>query len=266
MDAVRNLPGVALDLEDVVAEELRRGPSALVVPETHRLAAPLVEAESLIFPEAPALFDGVDQAGMFHFLVIVVESEARSVMRMSGPGPLAGTDGVLPFFVTNLVAGGQITLADLDTYYALSQMRMERMISIETLFRLGPQLDGLDAAGLCYLALFAVGFGREADGVLAHLNAASIRSLDRVGVRWHRLAGREDLGTPTVAEVGGLTFDPDYFPICIPRRDPDNEQLVEDMAPVTPALHYLERELEVEIDLTEPAVDLRERGVERTEL
>ena len=172
MDAVTSLPAVALDLEGLVGDELRRGPPALVVPATHHVAEPLVEAESLIFPEAPALIEGHGQEGMFHFLVIVVESEARSVMRMSGPGPLGGKEGVLPFFVTNLVAGGQITVAELDTYYVLSHMRMERMISIETLFRLGEQLEGLGSAGLSYLALFAVGFGSGADGVLAHLNAA----------------------------------------------------------------------------------------------
>ena len=260
MEAVRDLPAVALALGELLSEEFRQGPSALVVPASHPLAEPLIEAESLIFPEAPALFDGVDEEGMFHFLVIIVESEARSAMRMSGPGPLAGTEGVLPFFVTNLVEGGQVTLAELDTYYALSQMRMERMISIETLFRLGPKSDGLDPAGLNYLSLFSVGFGSGADGVLAHLNSASIQSLDRVGVRWHRLAGRNDLGTPTISEDGGVAFDPNYFPICIPRRAPDNAQLVEDMAPVTPPLQYLE---EVEIDLTEPTVDLRRADAER---
>ena len=254
MEAVRDLPAVALDLGELLSEEFRRGPSALVVPASHRVAEPLIEAESLIFPEAPALFEGADEDGMFHFLVIVVESEARSAMRMSGPGPIAGAEGVLPFFVTNLIEGGQITLAELDLYYALAEMRMERMISIETLFRLGAKADGLDPAGLNYLSLFSVGFGRGADGVLAHLNAASIQSLDRVGVRWHRLAGRDDLGPPTISDDGSVTFDPDYFPICIPRRDPDNEQLVEDMAPVTPPLQYLE---EVEIDLTEPRIDLR---------
>lgn len=264
MDSESSVPAVALNLDPSLPEEIRRGPSALVVPGTHELARPLIEAEARIFPEAIQLFGGVDDDPMFHFLVIVVDSEARHVMRMSGPGPLAGVGGRLPFFVSDLIdAGRQITLTELDTYYALSQMRMERMISIETNFRLGPQLEGIRSADLCYLALFAVGFGNEADGVLAHLNAPAIRSLDRVGVRWHRLAGREDLGTPTVDAEGNVSLDPSYFPICIPRRDPDNEQLVEDMAPFTPPVHYVGREPVVHIP--EPAVDLREPDVAERE-
>lgn len=262
--SVERLP---LDLVEV-PEEVERGPATLIVPSDDPLAEGLAAVERVIFPEAPMLFAGQD-ADAFHFMVVVVDSQACHIVRLSGPGPLAGRSGEVPFFVTDLVeAGQQVDLQELDTYYALKDIRMERMISVETNFRLGEQLDGMRSADLAYLSLFALASMTSADGVLAHLNAPAISSLERVGVAWHPLAGREDLVTPTVAPDGTVGIDPDYRPVCIPRNDPQNQRVFTDLAPFTPRVHFLRPETVVDLRAQAGAdeiVDLRVEEAERSE-
>lgn len=261
---------LGIDVADRVPEAIRRGPATLIVPSTDPVFDQVAEVEARIFPEAPRLFGNDAEGTLFHFKVLVVDDSVRHVLRLSGPGPLSGLSGAVPFFVTDLVEGGQeLSLQELDTYYALVGARLERMISVETNFRLGPHLEPIRSADLAYLSLFALAERTGADAVLAHLNPPAITSLERVGVQWHRLAGRTDLRTPTIAEDGTTEFDPDYFPICILGGDPINEQLVSDLAALTPEIHFLGRE-EVVADLRDSAglgsgdasVDARQDAVE----
>lgn len=215
----------------------RNGTTALLVPMSHPVARTLEREEARFFSEAPALFDVKDADELFAFLVIAVDGFARHVVRLSAP-MLTGRKDLLPFFLTDLlVSDPGLTMSEVRSYYAAQGIQVEQFISVETQFRIGEHLDPIRAADLAYLALFRIVTQRGGPGVVAHLNAMTISSFKRVGMKWHPFAGRLDLRTPTVADDGGVAFDGEYRPMCVPVHS--NAALLSSMDELTPPIHWL---------------------------
>ncbi len=214
-----------------------RGTTALVVPMTHPLAERLATEEARFFEEAPVLFDLPQADELFAFLVIAVDGAARHIVRLSAPALHPGS-GLLPFFLTDLVdADPDLTLSDVKAYYAELNIEVDRLISVETQFRLGEQMEPIRSADLAYLTLFQIVKHHSCQGVVAHLNAPAIKSFKRVGLDWHPFAGRVDLRTPTVKEDGTIGFDANYQPVCLPLYS--NVDLLDGLSAFTPELVYL---------------------------
>jgi hypothetical protein len=226
-----------LDLPTSLGPEVRRGTAAILVPLDHPVSELLIAEEARFFEEAPVLFD-VDRAEeLFTFLVVTVDGAARHVVRLSAPALLPACD-LLPFFLTDLIeADPDLSIAIVRDYYAELNTRIDQLISVETQFRLGDQLEPVRSADLAYLALFTVVQQHGLRGVLAHLNRPAISSFKRVGLDWHPFAGRIDLRTPTVNADGSPGFDVDYQPVCLPWDT--NVELLRGLAPLTPPLYRL---------------------------
>ena len=188
---------------------LRSNAAALIVPMNHPMAETLAREEAQFFEEAPVLFDLENADELFTFLVITVDGAARHIVRLSAPALTPGSR-LLPFFLTDSVeADPDLTIADVRSYYSALDIELERLISVETQFRLGEQLEPIRSADLAYLALFQLVQEHHCRGVVAHLNAPTIASFKRVSLAWHPFAGRVDRRTPTVKEDGATGFDAD---------------------------------------------------------
>jgi hypothetical protein len=230
-------PGhLPIDPELAIPQEHAAGPTAVLIPATHPFAQRLLPLEEAVFPEAPLLFGETDLESLFHFLLVVVDRRVCHVMRVSGPGTLSGRVESLPFFVSDLLAAGQIGRPEIDAYYSLVGARLERMISVDTNFKLGPRVPAIRSADLAYLTLCRLGAMTGTDAILAHLNEAAMASLGRAGFSFHPLAGRADLRTPTVAAGGAVGFDPAYTPACLLLRDPTNAAVFDRHRSLTPPI------------------------------
>ena len=228
---------VALDLPSDLPEAARIGTTTLVVRNGHPLTTLLTELEERFFPEAPTLFDLPDAADLFSFLVIAVDGCVRHVVRMSAPA-LVGRPDLLPFFVTDLIdADPDLSLDDVKDYYDQQDIKIERVLSVETQFRLGAQLEPVRSADLAYLSLFKLVDEFSCAGVVAHLNGAAMTSFKRIGLDWQPFAGRVDLRTPTVEEDGSVGFDDDYHPVYMPLGS--NVELLRGLSAFTPPMYWL---------------------------
>lgn len=226
-----------LPLTDELSFLCGTDPVSLFFPLDAPFVKELQRLETQVFPEAPVLFDIPDAGDVFQFLAVCVDGAVRHVVRISAPH-LSGAAGKLAFFITDLIsADPSLTLQDVEKYYADEGINLHKMISVETQFRLGEQLEPIRSADLAYLTLLRLGSTHDVEAVVAHLNAPAIKSFSRVGIKWHPFAGNVDLRTPTVAEDGTTTFDETYFPVCIPREG--NENLLSDLAAATPKAFWI---------------------------
>lgn len=229
---------IPLDLPELRTSVDPDHPATLLVELDHPVAEQLARAEAEVFPEAPDLFGSASSSGMFHFLVIALDSHARHVVRLSGPRLLGGRSNRAPFFLTDLLdSDPSLTLGEIDRYYRTTDIDIDRTISVETHFRIGEHLEPLRSADLVYLSLLDLLTRTGGDAALAHVNAATIKSFTRVGVDWHPFAGRIDLRTPTVGADGNRSVDENYFPVCVPRGT--NAALLKQLVPFTPPLVVL---------------------------
>ena len=232
-----SLEPVALDLPAEVPEAARTGTTALVVRTGHPLTALLTDLEQRFFPEAPTLFDLPDASDLFTFLVIAVDGYVRHVVRVSAP-VLVGRPDLLPFFVTDLIdADPDLTLDDVRSYYDEQDIKIERVLGVETQFRLGAQLEPVRSADLAYLSLFKLVDDFACAGVVAHLNGAAMTSFKRIGLDWQPFAGRADLRTPTIKDDGTVGFDDEYHPVYMPLGT--NVELLRGLSAFTPPMFWL---------------------------
>lgn len=223
---------IPLELEAVTRSST---PVAVLIDSGHPAAAELASAEAGVFPEARALFDVDGADTLFQFLVIAAHGTVRHIARLSGPRPYAQRDDQIPFFLTDLIdATPTITAGDVFGYYSARGIDLGGTASVESQVRLGEQLEPVRTADLMYMALFSSASAGGADAVLAHLNTMSSRSLSRVGLVWSRFMDRDDLATPTITADGTRSFDPEYFPVFIPRAE--NAELFASLDPFTPPI------------------------------
>lgn len=228
---------VALDLDSDLPDEVRTGTTALVVRNDHPLTALLRDLEQRFFPEAPTLFDLPDADDLFAFVVIAVDGCVRHVVRISAPA-VVGRPDLSPFFITDLVdADPDLTIDDVRDYYEARDVKIERVLGVETQFRLGEQLEPIRSADLAYLALFKIVQDFSCAGVVAHLNAPAMTSFKRIGLDWSPFAGRVDLRTPTVKEDGSVGFDEEYHPVYMPLDK--NVELLSGLSAFTPPMYWL---------------------------
>lgn len=239
------IPPEAVDLElsEDVLETLGEGLSTVIVPYGHTIFEKMEQIESEMFPETVDLFDVEDREVLFQFLILIENGVAHQAMRLSGPGPLERRTELLPFFISDLVGfGGQIDEDEVLDYYRSAGIDVFHVTSIETHFRIGPNVEPIGYADLAYLSMLELQEVTGIYGTFAHINEASIRSLDRVGISWSHVAGRQDLRTPSIDFAGARDFDPDYVPVFIGGwHDEETKAAVEEvLAPFTPPLVFLD--------------------------
>lgn len=226
-----------LPLTGDLAERFGTGTVAIFLGLDHPFTQQLIDLETTFFPEAPALFDVTNADVLFKFLVICSEGSVRHVVRISAPA-VSGGEGLVPFFVSDLVGTDpDLDMADAVAYYEALDLGLDQLISVETQFRLGDQMEPIRSADLAYMTLFRLVEDQGLRGVVAHLNAPAIKSFARVGMNWHPFAGRVDLRTPTVKEDGSTGFDEDYFPVCIPYDG--NEDLLQGLGAAAPDVSWV---------------------------
>lgn len=239
------IPPEAVDLElsDQVLETLGEGLSTVVVPYGHPIFERLERIESEMFPETVEIFAVDDREVLFQFLVLIEDGIAHQAMRLSGPGPLKRRSDLLPFFISDLVGfGDQVTEAEVLDHYRSVGIDVFHVTSIESHFRIGPNIEPIGYADLAYLSMLELQEVTGIYGTFAHINEATTRSLDRVGISWAPVAGREDLRTPSIDYDGSREFDPDYTPVFIGGwHDEDTKVAIEEvLAPFTPPLVFLD--------------------------
>lgn len=163
--------------------------------------------EARFFPEV-AEIDEEDEAGtMFAVLVDNRESARRVVHGMTimkpHSEPQPGDQPTGMYTVDSLIERGNFTPEEFYKHYADGQdIDMTKSISVETTFLVGERsepLHGLRPAEISYLALFQMienaGAQLGKAGVFLTVNGRGRSSLDRVGVNYEPLMGREDFDT-----------------------------------------------------------------------
>lgn len=234
---------VDLELSEEILKTLGEGLSTVIVPYGHPIFVRMEQIESAMFPETVDLFDIEDRDVMFQFLVLIEDGVAHQAMRLSGPGPLERRTNRLPYFLSDLIGfGDQITEAEVLDHYRSVGIDVFHVTSIETHFRIGPNQQPIGYADLAYLSMLELQDVTGIFGTFAHINEATINSLDRVGISWSYVAGRPDLRTPSIDYAGVRDFDPDYIPVFIGGwHDEDTKAAVEEvLAPFTPPLVFLD--------------------------
>lgn len=232
-----------LNLSESLLEDLGSGLSAVIVPHGHRIFNQMESIESAMFPETVQIFDVDEREVLFQFLVLIDGGVAHHAMRLSGPGPLAGRPDLLPFFITDLAGfGDQISEEEVVRFYDDRGVDVAHVTSIETNFRIGPNLQPIGSADLAYLTMFRLQEITGIYGTFAHLNQPAIGSLDRVGISWSHVAEREDLATPSIDFDGTREFDHDYTPVFIDgwKDEATKAEVEEFLAPFTPPIVFLD--------------------------
>jgi hypothetical protein len=158
-------------------------------------------------------------------------------MRASGPMLLSpdrrdavrADDGTGFVMVDEIVESGQGVTPDAFTQSAAHDgLDLDRCFAIETHFRVKdvPKRGGLRPGSLTYIAVFAEfvaqGFEPGRSAVFAHVNEASMRSFQALGVRPEPFLGRADLRSPG-AEPG--SFDAGFAPVAIPVDEALSERI-----------------------------------------
>lgn len=190
--------------------------------------AGLVRAlEADVFPEVPELMVPFEDQ-CFFLALVDTRAHLRRVahaFRLSSrrPGTPPDGDRVGIVLIDELIASGQgLALDDVRRHFAGAGTDLDKCISVETNFRVGGKVkrevgEALPVSQLGYLALFRAlerfGVTGAEGAVFAHLNKVAVVSLKMVGVEYVPFAGRDDIRTPTIGDVG---FDPNYRPVTMP--------------------------------------------------
>lgn len=176
----------------------------------------------------PELFNQYEDESVFLLTVDTRKGQDRVVRatRMSSPhyskeGQTEESDDVRIPMIQDMVAAGEFTNQEFKDYYEQRGIDLQRAVSVETNFRIGeraPRVYGfIPVADVAYLSMYR--FATEGQGhedlsrscMFAHINQATISSLERTGVPSEPLMGNESLRTP----AGEGTYDDDFKPVAM---------------------------------------------------
>ncbi|MDH4171342.1 MAG: hypothetical protein OEW42_17310 [Acidimicrobiia bacterium] len=252
------MPGRADVLDDTFWESVRQGDEhslwTVWIPASHPASEVLRAAELERFPEAPSLFGSM--RGHFTFIAVVscddrlVHHAARLLL------PELGAGCELPQFLSDVGAvNTSLTDDAIWSYYRRQGARAERLMSVETNFRVAKGRGALPALA-AYESMFRIAAAVQSVGVLAHMNRVAAFSFRRLGLRHEPIAGIDGLATPD--GKGGV--DPNYEPVMIP-ADNHNLATLARLAPEMPPIRNLDADVvSPEVAPAEVLIDLRDKS------
>lgn len=177
--------------------------------------------ENEMFPEdhVPDLFADHEESSKFLALVDTRGGRNRVIRGTRFTTPRVAEEGGASkmAMIEGMVESGQVTEEEFTEYYRKRGVDVNECLSIETNFRIGDRvpraLGFIPAASLAYFTAYnyAVRGDRSSRNVaiFAHINQASVNSLEHLGVDTEPLMDDEALWTPDASKKDrDLRFDP----------------------------------------------------------
>ncbi len=218
-------------VQAVLEDSPEPGIAAAWIRPEHLFANVIRCKEARLFPEVAEISQADEERSLFMALVDT-RPEVRHVIHagtVSGSRVLPNTrsdhsSGMIT--IDSLIDIGNFTLQEFRDYYLKRGLNLETCIAVETNFRIGrrakPWKD-LDLTHISYFTYFTEvlrqGGVLGTFAIFATLNRAQINSLQRIGLNFEPLMGREDMKTPE--EALGIETLPVVF-----YDDPTTHQLL----------------------------------------
>lgn len=198
-----------------------RGLTAVWIDGNSEYANFMRTHEDMKFPDdhVPELFAGHEESSKFLALVDTRRGRNRVIRGTRFTTPRVAEEGgaTKMAMIEGMVDSGQFTEEEFTEHYRERGVDVDQCLSIETNFRIGDRvpraLGVIPAASLAYFTAYnyAVQNNRNARNVaiFAHINQASVNSLEHLGVDTEPLMDNKDLWTPDASKKDrDLRFDP----------------------------------------------------------